>query len=67
MILVSRRMGMYALLRKCYVLMGGKPNSPDSTDYTHQQAVSSLDDLCPNAKKIYFRLKEERGSPEDKV
>jgi O-antigen chain-terminating methyltransferase len=67
MISVSRRMGMYAFLRKCYVLMGGKPNSPHSAELTHKQAVSSLDDLSPNAKKIYFRLTEERISPEDKV
>jgi O-antigen chain-terminating methyltransferase len=67
MISVSRRIGMYAFLRKYYVLMGGKPNSPHSADLTYKQAVSSLDDLSPNAKKIYFRLTEERSSPEDKV
>lgn len=67
MISVSRRMGVYPFLRKCYVLMGGKPNSPHSADLAHKQAVSSLDDLSPNAKKVYFRLSEEGSSVKDKA
>jgi SAM-dependent methyltransferase len=67
MISVGRHMGIYAFLRKYYVPLAGKPNSPHFIDLANKQAVSSLDDLSPNAKKIYFRLTEERSSPEDKV
>jgi len=66
-IFVGRYIGMYAVLRKYYLLMGGKPNSPHSEDLLLKQSASSLDDLSPNAKKVYFRLTEEGSIPEDKA
>jgi hypothetical protein len=64
---ISRRVGIYSFLRKWYVLVGGKPNSPHTADLALKQALLSLDDLSPNAKRIYFRLTEDESSHEDKV
>jgi len=66
-IFVGRYMGIYAVLRKYYLMMGGKPNSPRSEDRSLKQSVTSLDDLSPNAKKVYIRLTEEGSIPEDKA
>ena len=64
---VSRRMRVYPFIRKCYVLIGGKPNSPHSADLVQKQLISSIDDLSPNAKKVYLLLKEEGKSPDEKA
>jgi O-antigen chain-terminating methyltransferase len=55
----SRRTGCYSLMRRVFVAIGGRPNSPHSSDIQFTSSfLRSPDDLSLGAQHIYAKLKK---------
>lgn len=64
---LSRKLGLYSLLRRMHIFVLGSSNSSHAEDEAnHFPAITSVEDLDPEAKKIYLQLKDVASPKEFK-
>lgn len=64
---ISRKLGLYSLLRRMHVFVLGASSSTHSEDEANNNPlITSVEDLGPEAKAIYFQLKDGASPKEFK-